>query len=467
MTANTVYNTDQRLKSYLDTNQLARERLCLSLLQLEKRFSDVRHRQPRGGPDGGRDLEARYEETRLAFGAVGFLNQASDTKEHKTQAKAKFRKDAGRAIANTPRPDVFAFFTNVSFTAQARNSLQAEARELGFSECEIFDRERMRIALDSPDGFALRYQYLGITLSDAEQATFFARWGDDIQDVISSGFKRINSTIQRVLFLQESTAALSGFAISLELDQTYEAEEIGHFRAFCFLQLYSRVSDVAGVLMGTTDRSTRILRTSSQVGLEDRTGIRHGIAGGTWDYCVAHADEIPESLNATERESRMILRQRRSSSSVGLVSVNSVFINCLRDSSGNHYTKLSLGDLDNSSFVVAVNESLATKVYRVCIYSNGYKLNEWGNSELRVDRTPHSPELPVSFDSSELSDKWVRLRPTNSAFQISFADRTPSRMYYSPPTDDSEDSSKCWKNQYDTPWNSQKRFTGFDELDGL
>jgi hypothetical protein len=52
--------TDQRLRSWLDTNQLARERLCQAILALDERFSLVRLRQPRGGPDEGRDLEAQF-----------------------------------------------------------------------------------------------------------------------------------------------------------------------------------------------------------------------------------------------------------------------------------------------------------------------------------------------------------------------------------------------------------------------
>ena len=45
----------------------------------------------------------------------------------------------------------------------------------------VFDQERIRIVLDSADGFSIRFQYLQIPLSEAEQATFFAKWGDDIQ----------------------------------------------------------------------------------------------------------------------------------------------------------------------------------------------------------------------------------------------------------------------------------------------
>ncbi len=40
------YLTDERLKSYLDTNQLHREQLCLALLALDNRFTNVRPRHP-------------------------------------------------------------------------------------------------------------------------------------------------------------------------------------------------------------------------------------------------------------------------------------------------------------------------------------------------------------------------------------------------------------------------------------
>jgi hypothetical protein len=82
------YVTDERLKSFLDTNQLAREQLCLAVLAADKRFSEVRPRHPRGGPDGGRDIEAVFRGGQRTFGAVGFLNQANDSDEQKRQMKS-------------------------------------------------------------------------------------------------------------------------------------------------------------------------------------------------------------------------------------------------------------------------------------------------------------------------------------------------------------------------------------------
>ena len=95
-----VYETDERLKSFLDTNQLARERICLAVLALDRRFSEVRPRHPRGGPDGARDIDANFLSSQLAFGAVGFLNQASDSDEQKNRAIKKFHDDIDVALAH-------------------------------------------------------------------------------------------------------------------------------------------------------------------------------------------------------------------------------------------------------------------------------------------------------------------------------------------------------------------------------
>ena len=69
-----VYETEKRLKSYLDTNQQGRERMCLQILALDKNYSDIHPRHPKGGQDHGRDIEATYKDDILCFCGVGFVN---------------------------------------------------------------------------------------------------------------------------------------------------------------------------------------------------------------------------------------------------------------------------------------------------------------------------------------------------------------------------------------------------------
>ncbi len=182
--------TDERLRHWLDTNQLARERLCQAALSLDQRFRDVRPRHPRGGPDGGRDLEAVFEDARVAFGAVGFLNSVSDSPQDKQAARKKFIADVESALEAEPDLKVFVFFTNVALTIGETNALHEYAVKKGIDVVDVFDRERIRIALDSTDGLAARYQYLNIQLSDAEQAAFFARWGRQVEQLTTGSASR-------------------------------------------------------------------------------------------------------------------------------------------------------------------------------------------------------------------------------------------------------------------------------------
>jgi hypothetical protein len=250
--------TDERLKSYLDTNQLPREQMCRAILSIDKRFSDVRPRHPRGGRDGGRDIEAIYRYDQIAFGAVGFVNQANDSTEQKKSIKIKFKSDLASALSSDVKPNVFIFLTNINLTISEKQSLIKNAKKSGILFCEILDRERLRIALDSPDGFYIRFQYLDLPLSEEEQASFFARWGDDIQSVISTGFQRVENTLHRILFLQEAVDALAHLTLSFELDNKYPAEEIGHFRLFCSIYLKEPKHNILSILFGASDKSNRM-----------------------------------------------------------------------------------------------------------------------------------------------------------------------------------------------------------------
>jgi len=118
---------------------------------------------------------------------------------------------------------VLVFFSNLTLTVGEKDALKRKGRKAGLTYCDIYDREQIRIALDSPDGFSIRFQFLDISLSEAEQASFFARWGDDIQSVISTGFQRLEGALNRVLFFQEAADPLTHLTISFQLKRKYQA----------------------------------------------------------------------------------------------------------------------------------------------------------------------------------------------------------------------------------------------------
>lgn len=146
----------------------------------------------------------------------------------------------------------------------------------------MFDRERIRIELDSPDGFYLRYQFLNLPLSEAEQASFFARWGDDLQSVSATGFQQVQGILERVLFLQEAEETLDALRVTLELERAYSSDEIGHFRAFCCVHLWEPTHRIWFILFGSYDQFDRAQKVASGEARQPK-GIKHGIGGQSWE----------------------------------------------------------------------------------------------------------------------------------------------------------------------------------------
>ena len=401
--------------------------MCRAILSIDKRFTDVRPRHPRGGRDGGRDIEAMYRESQLAYGAVGFINQANDSDEQKKTIKSKFNADLKSAISSAQKPNVFIFFTNINFTVGEKEALVSKAKKSGILFCELIDRERIRISLDSPDGFWIRFQYLSISLSEEEQASFFARWGDDIQSVISTGFQRIENTLNRVLFFQEATDAISYLTLSFELDKKYSAEEIGHFRLFCSMYLKEPKHKILSILFGSTDKSNR-MRTDGSVNFtEQKPGIKHGISGGQWEHYVNFETSEKHTNEEDEEEKYECVG---SSSGIGTNEVEFLSISYNKGSFIRLLPCLSLRDLDDAFFLPFVNRSLANKIKSIHIYSNGYKLQEICPSDFYVDDSEIDPNFPVTFSDDELQDTWVRVRPNGSStFHIRFSEETPKRLF--------------------------------------
>ena len=425
------YDTDERLKSYLDTNQMHREQMCLAVVAIDRRFSDVRHRHPRGGPDGARDIEAVFNGVQRVFGGVGFVNQATDSEETKKKAMKKFSEDLTEALKQEPRPEVFVFLTNVNLTIGEKESLVQEGKGKGLAHAEVFDRERIRIALDSADGFSIRFQYLDIPLSEAEQATFFARWGDDIQSVIADGFGEVRRFLNRILFLQEAELPLTGFTVVFQLDKEYDGDQIGHFRAFAFVHLKSPSQGLLSFVFGSTDNSARLNATNVEgLGL-GKSGITHSMCGGQWEMRIPENE--PKVANADtggEGETEYTYQRTATFTSVGRNPVKSIGIQFSQDTFIRVMPLPRLLDLDESILLFYLNRSLAEKVSSVQIYANEYKLKEIRRDGFRIENEfREKAGVSLVFSSEELADAWVTLGPLNeSFFHIRFSDQTPKRF---------------------------------------
>lgn len=345
--------------------------------------------------------------------------------EQKTKIIAKFKSDLNSATDADPNLKAFVFFTNINLTNGEKESLVLSATDKGLQHCEIIDRERIRIALDSVDGFCIRFQFLAIPMSEAEQASFFSRWGDDIQSFISSGFQKIEGTLKRVLFLQEANDPLSQLVFSFEMDKKYTAEEIGHFRLFCYLTLKEPKHDVLSLLFGASDKSNRMRADLVSTEKVQKSGIKHGISTGQWDQHINR--EMAEKTDDEETEKWTMVS---CGSGIGRDSLEFLAISYSKDFFIRFYPVFTLRDLDESMFLPIINKSFAEKIKAIHIYSNGYKLQEIDSSNMTIDSSGFEPNIPARFDEEELKDQWVRIRPKHASnFRMSFFEHTPKRMF--------------------------------------
>jgi hypothetical protein len=434
--------TDIRLRTWLDANQRDREQMCRSVLALDPHYSDVRPRHPSGGPDGGRDIEAVVDGERVAYGAVGFHNGANDSAEQKKQIRAKFSSDLKSALTAKPDLKVFVFLTNLHFAMGEQSQMTEEARKAGIEHCDFLDRERLRIELDSPAGFFVRFQHLNIPLSEAEQASFLSRYGDRIQEVVSTGFQRIERTLNRILFLQEAGNVLDGIYVRFQLRGSYSAAEVGHFRAFVSLYLRAVKHDILAIWFGSSDKSKRF-RSDVEDDLKNQpAGIAHGIGSGQWENHIkipqpseadgdAEPHLKPDDVDRDTNDDGDLVFVG-GGSSIGMDPVPAITIHYTHDDFLIRFRpRLELRDLDDCRFMPVLNQSLAEKLQSIEVFANGYKLAHISRDDFEIDLSRHEGTMPGAFTQDELADPWVRIRPSNfsSAFKLYFATTTPKRMF--------------------------------------
>jgi hypothetical protein len=393
--------TDERLTRWLDANQLDRERLCQAILSIDKRFSAVKPRQPRGGPDGGRDLEALYNGNRLTYGAVGFQNSVSDSEPERNQAIEKFKVDLDSALKAEKQLKIFVFFTNVNLTVGDKDILLKTAKSKGIEYCDVYDRERIRIVLDSPDGLSIRFQYLQISLSEPEQAAFFAKWGTELQGVISESFKKVDEHLSRIQFNLESSRPLRYIAFSLRLSVAKRKIQLPHFRAMLKIFAKSAKCPYREINLETANNSSRATKQFEE-------NINEGVAGAFWQ----NKKEILVLSRSVRREPQEFIHASGGYSEFDFMEKTP-----------------SLIDLDNNNFAFFVNKSLAELIEEIQIYANEYLIFSANKSDLSIDEAPKNLQTVWQFSKKELSDEWRRIMLNSGTGQFDFSSDTPLRTF--------------------------------------
>ena len=108
--------TEEWLRFHLDSNQVMRERLCLSILPLLGPYTRERPRRPQGGTGWRPRLRGCVQGGTTVWGAVGFRNGGGNDDKKRRDAVAKFSLDLDRALEENPTLTGFLFFTNVDLT---------------------------------------------------------------------------------------------------------------------------------------------------------------------------------------------------------------------------------------------------------------------------------------------------------------------------------------------------------------
>ena len=219
--------TEERLRNHLDSNQVMRERMCLALLPLLGPYTHEQPRRPKGGPDSGRDIEAFYQGTTPVWGAVGFRNGGGADNPARTEAMKKFKADLDSALKENASLAGFVFFTNVDLTPANKEDLKVYAQGKNVSIVDIFDMERLRNVLDSPEGLIARVQYLELPMSATEQAGLVAKFGGQLQNAVTARFDRVERTLAQMEKFLEFQKPLLRLDLYVDLYESLTSTAIG------------------------------------------------------------------------------------------------------------------------------------------------------------------------------------------------------------------------------------------------
>ena len=433
--------TDRRLKDYLNTNQAARERMCLEILATQPDYTDVRPRLPKGGPDGARDIECLHKK-RLCFGAVGFVNDATDTDDHRKQAKKKFKDDLKSATnpnnESEPSPKAFVFLTNVGLTPGIIKSLKTLAYKSGVEACDIFDRERLRIALDSSRGYAIRLRYLDIPLSDAEQKDFFTTWGKEVDAAIGMKFRGIDQTTKRIQFLLESGLLLDQLGVRVSLEESIWEACKGEFFFQTSINLRVHSEGLLGWSFGEgTSQIDESLDEWVKRGSSHTSNSKYGFGFSSlipgspyYERLIDPSSKYESPKNVDSERARKEIRTF-SSSSILEVDKSVIFVEALSAPFLDRFAPTcKLLELHGCWILFECSRELANKIKEITIFGNGYELLQIQKDEMRFEAGKYERlSLPSEAKQGEADHEWVTLRPAKmaSCFTVDLMGATPRR----------------------------------------
>ena len=415
--------TEERLRHHLDTRQPEREGLCLALLPLLGPYSREQPRRPKGGPDGGRDLEALYEGTRVVWGAVGFRNGGGNDKAARDDADEKFRADLKRMLQEDPEHHGFVFFTNVDLHPAQHESLAAHALASGPKHVSIFDFERLRNVLDSPEGLIARLQYLGIAMSPTEQAALVSKFGRELQRVVTTRLDRVERTLTEMEHFMAFQKPVFRIDVYVQLTEAIASDQLGDEIVILHIIGLRDLSDGFACVCRNEPSQPQ---SASTLVFRLTTWAEGNLLGG----------QGPATQHAPTASSNP--KQVQAFGALSLLRVGSQYVRLI--------------DLMFLRLEAICTKSIRSRVQKIAIDVNGYELFKCApDSEAQVV----APTVPPGVDFNPSAYEWVRLirlahrdcffDPPRPSGRLQFPmiarieSDTDPRGLPVPPRDDSED----------------------------
>jgi fido (protein-threonine AMPylation protein) len=165
-----------------DQQSTTAERLCADILRLNG-FEDVDPQQPRGGKDGGKDILCSKD-------GVTFVAACHFPHDPVTFAKTKKKFSDDLAASMKQGRDGFIFMTNQHLSPTERTALETLAGAAK-KRALVMHREYLRVALDSPQGYGIRFRHLRISMTPEEQFAYFASTRNSVADAIAENTQAI------------------------------------------------------------------------------------------------------------------------------------------------------------------------------------------------------------------------------------------------------------------------------------
>lgn len=371
MEINPSKETEIRLRSYLNRNPLDQERMCVDILNTIDEYKEINPVLPKGGPDGGKDIISKYMGN-SCIGAVGFINDSHDSQINRNTSFNKFKSDADSVAINNVKYMVF--FTNVTITPLYRSKILEYCKKKGIIRCDIFDLERIRSILDSVKGYAIRYRYLKLPMSDSEQKEFFDNFYRDIINILQPKIDIIDKITSRTLFLLESQKIVSDITAYIKLKEGFSLSKSNDF-----------IIEINIILDGLHRSAKSISIISEGLNTEDSyTMVEYDTNSSIHRKILEENDYLDESLISKASKSRKSYRSGLNLS-IFLEDIRSLYISSSnRSYISDVFPKIRLMDLDHSMLIIKCNKDLCDKIENIDISVNGYCILSYNLEEFLI-----------------------------------------------------------------------------------